>query len=135
MVVPRTGKSWNQMGHHFLQLKMLLVFCLLMKSKCKLLFRSITLLFQILSIITQHSVWLRLYLQSIILFLSTDFYSKQENIYGKNDAIKIKSIYKYILNNWFSSKWKNIDSKNDAIKIRKIIYIYFNQLIFFQMGK
>ena len=56
-VVLRMAKSCNQIGHHFLRLKMLLVFCLLMKRKFKLLFQSFMVLFQILSIITQHSVW------------------------------------------------------------------------------
>ena len=105
--VPQTGKYCNQTRHRFLRIKMLLALFLLMKSKCKLSFLSFTLLFQILSIITQYSVWSILYLQCSIFLLSTDFSSKQENDDSKNDVIKIIYIYIYIIN-WFffqMGKW------------------------------
>ena len=71
-------KTWNQMGDRFLQLKMLLVLCLLMNIQCKLLFWSFTLLLNILSTITQHPVLSILYLQSSIFFLFGRKISTQE---------------------------------------------------------
>ena len=113
------------MGNHFLLPKLLPVLCLLMKSKYKFLFWSFTLLFQILSIITQYSVWSRLYNQSIIFLLGTDFSSKQENNDSKNNANKIRKIiyiYIFISINWFFLQLGINGYKNDAIKIR-IFYI------------
>ena len=95
----RSAADWEILelnGASFLRLKILLVFCLLMKSKCILLFWSFTLLFQILSIIMQHSVWSRLYLQPSTFLLSTDFSSEQENNDGKKRCDYDKKNYIYL---------------------------------------
>ena len=101
--------QWSLLDYSSFQITCSLIALLLpLTRKCKLLFWSFTLLFHILSMITQQSVWSRLYIQSSIIFLTTGFSSKQENN----------------------------DSKNFKIKIRKIIYVYhLISWFFFQMGK